>query len=299
MSKEKARGPQSYKNEELLLALLPEVLQAKGFDELALLRKGGMKFMDARAGDGGCVRFWIKQGWTNARAYAAIQFGMLDDPDAESIRPSRFVKYVTDRVASAKTKGATHALLVHMVDERITNYVALEIDDVAAAYKAQIAKWPKRARNTKTPTLYFEDSRNLDASACITAVTALEVSLEAIAGGRTAHDKKGPKQGSKKITAEIERRMLQQVFRLAVGNRCHWKCVVSGTKVREVLDAAHLPGKDWRKDNEATDGVLVRSDLHRLLDGGLAEIKGGKFVVTTSARIGDYAKFHNRPVAVK
>ena len=140
-----------------------------------------------------------------------------------------------------------------MVDERIT-YVALNIADVAVAYNHQIAQWPRRARNTKTPTLYFEDSRQLAEAACVVAVTNLEVSLELISG--EAAGSSATKPGSKKITAEIERRMRQQVFRLAVGARCKWQCVVSGANVREVLDAAHLPGKDWRFDNEAEDGVL-------------------------------------------
>ena len=56
MSKEKARGPQSYKNEELLLALLPEVLHAKGFDDGATRRQGGMKFLDAAGIKGEAVR---------------------------------------------------------------------------------------------------------------------------------------------------------------------------------------------------------------------------------------------------
>jgi hypothetical protein len=295
MSKEKARGEQSYKNEELLLALLPEVLRAKGFDNVATRRQGGMKFLDATSINGDDVRFCVKQGWTDARTYAAIQFGMFDDPEPESIPAARFVHYVTDRVASAKAKGATHGLLVHMIDARITNHIALNIDDVASAYNHQIAQWPRRARNTKTQTLYFEDSRQLAEAACVAAVTNLEVSLESISG-EAAAEPSATMPGSKKITAEIERRMRQQVFRLAVGARCKWQCVVSGTEVREVLDAAHLPGKDWRFDNEAEDGLLVRADLHRLLDRGLAEIKGGKFVVAAAARTGEYAQFHNRPI---
>ena len=85
-------------------------------------------------------------------------------------------------VASAKAKGATHALLVHMVDSRITNYVALAVDDVAEAYRQQIAQWRKRARNTKTPTLWFEDARGGPDADCITAVTSLELSLSSICG---------------------------------------------------------------------------------------------------------------------
>jgi hypothetical protein len=67
--------------------------------------------------------------------------------------------------------------------------------------------------------------------------------------------------------------------------------------VKAVLDAAHLPGKNWRHDNAADDGVLIRTDLHRLLDRGLAELRDGKFWLAESARAGEYAQFHDRDLA--
>lgn len=63
-----------------------------------------------------------------------------------------------------------------------------------------------------------------------------------------------------------------------------------------MLDAAHLPGKNWRYDKSAEDGVLIRTDLHRLLDRGLAELRDGRFWLAESARAGEYALFHDRPL---
>jgi hypothetical protein len=295
MSKDLARGPQSYENEQLLLGMLPDLLQQKGFTAVSVRRSGGMKLVSARAASGATVTFWVKQGWTDARTYSAIQFGLFADPDPEKIPDKYFTDYVRARVKSANAKGATHALLVHMVDGRISNYVALEVGDVARAYQLQMKRWPRRARNTKTPTLWFEDTRNVADAACVVAVTSLEVTLSSVCG--LTHQPKGTAD-ARKITAEIELRMRQQLFRQRVGNRCGWTCVVSGTEVREVLDAAHLPGKDWRRDNHAEDGVLVRTDLHRLLDRGLAEIRDGTFWLAKSARVGPYAALHNRALSV-
>lgn len=290
MSKEQARSPQSYENEELLLAMLPDLLEQKGFSAVSTTRADAMKFVDARTADGSKVRFWLKQGWTGTRKYSAIQFGLFKVPDPHSLPDAYFTDYVAGRVASAKAKGATHAILVHMVDARIANYVALLIDDVAEAYRQQIAQWRKRARNTKTPTLWFEDSRGGSDAGCVAAVTSLELSLSSICG--LSEEPKGA-GGSKKITAELEVRMQQQAFRRRVGNRCKWKCVVSGNEVKAVLDAAHLPGKNWRDDNDGTDGVLIRVDLHRLLDRGLAELRNGRFWLAESVRVGEYAQFHD------
>lgn len=295
MSKDQARSPKSYENEGRLLAMLPELLEQKGFVGAIAIRTGGMKFIDARASDGSKVRFWLKQGWTDTLNYSAIQFGLFGGSDPQHLVDSHFTDYVADRVANAKARGATHALLVHMVDSWITNYVSLTVDDVAEAYRQQMAFWPKRARNTKTPTLWFEDSRNGPDADCITAVTNLELSLSSICG--LSIDPKGS-PGSKRITAELEVRMRQQAFRLLVGKRCKWRCVVSGTDVKAVLDAAHLPGKNWRTENDANDGVLIRTDLHRLLDCGLAELRNGKFWLAESVRHGEYTNFHNHPLDI-
>lgn len=294
MSKEIARSPRSYENEELLVALLPPLLEQQGFSSVAAKRERGMKFIDARTADGSNVRFWLKQGWTDSHNYSAIQFGLFDEPGAANFPDSYFVEHVAARVASAKAKGATHALLVHMEGGIVTNYVALEIDDVAEAYRRQIEQWPRRARNTKTPTLWFEDLRNVPDADAASAVMDLELPLSAICG--VALSPKGV-VASKKITAEVELRMRQQAFRLRVGKRCGWRCVVTGTSVKAVLDAAHLPGRNWRVNNEAEDGVLVRTDLHRLIDRGLAELRDGKFWLVESLRRGEYSQFHNQPLA--
>ena len=52
MSKEQARNPQSYENEELLLAMLPDLLAQMGFAGVTTVRTGAMKFVDARASGG-------------------------------------------------------------------------------------------------------------------------------------------------------------------------------------------------------------------------------------------------------
>jgi len=43
MSKDQARSPKSYENEELLLAMLPGLLEHKGFAGVTTVRTGGMK----------------------------------------------------------------------------------------------------------------------------------------------------------------------------------------------------------------------------------------------------------------
>lgn len=289
-----ARSPESYENEQFLLAQVPELLAAHGFTAVNTSLSGGMKFIDAKAADGSPVRFWLKQGWSTAKTYAAIQFGMLP-ASPEPRTDAELIAKADGRVAGAKALGARYLLLVQMQDSAIrSNYVALDIDDVPLAFRRQLTGWPSRARNGNSPSLYFDDERSLPEAACINVVKELAVPLAAISGLTPAV--KGAAVDAKTVWAEIERRMKQAAFRLRVGDRCGWKCVVSGNEVREVLDAAHLPGKNWRHDNEAGDGVLLRVDLHRLLDRGLAELRDGRFWLCEDARCEHYSQFDGRPI---
>lgn len=98
-------------------------------------------------------------------------------------------------------------------------------------------------------------------------------------------------QGMAVRVREVEERPEQAAFRERVGKACGWACVITGETVREVLDAAHLPGSSWRAgDNAGSDGVLLRADLHRLLDAGLLRIEDGVVRVT----LGSYAALDGR-----
>jgi hypothetical protein len=186
--------------------------------------------------------------------------------------------------------------MVHMFESEIRDYVTLPLDDIVTAYRRQMRRWPKHARNTKMPTLYFVDLREHPEAAPAEVMADLEVPLEAISGERADAARGADGTASRKITIEVERRLKQQVFRVRVGERYGWRCAVTGTAVRDALDAAHLPGRDWRVANQASDDVLLRVDLHRLLDRGVAEIRGGTSAIVDAARAGDYVQFDGTPI---
>ena len=73
-------------------------------------------------------------------------------------------------------------------------------------------------------------------------------------------------------TRETAERPDQRRFRERLMRRHGGKCAVTGCDVPQLLDAAHL--RSWRIDDE---GALLRADLHRMIDRGLAEIRGGRF----------------------
>lgn len=297
MSKEVARRPESYEKEQFLQELTPELLRAKGFESVRVEKRGGMKFLVGTTAAGAEVAFWLKQGWSTARLYSAIQFGMIAERSAPDSQPdSVFVEHVRASAASAKLRGAAYVLMVHMFESEIRDYVTLPIDGLVTVYGRQMRGWPKRARNTKIPTLWFVDLRDHPEAGSAAVMADLEVPLEAISGVRADAVPGADGAASMKITAEVERRLKQRAFRVRVGERYGWRCAVTGTAVRDALDAAHLPGRDWRVANEPSDGVLLRVDLHRLLDRGVAEIRGGTFVIVDAARAGEYMEYDGTPV---
>jgi putative restriction endonuclease len=68
------------------------------------------------------------------------------------------------------------------------------------------------------------------------------------------------------------------------------KCAITGEKVLPVLEAAHI--RPYRLDgpHDVDNGVLLRSDLHRLFDEGYITITPGHRI-QVSRRIRD--EFHN------
>jgi hypothetical protein len=91
--------------------------------------------------------------------------------------------------------------------------------------------------------------------------------------------------------AQIEVRTQQAAFRLRVFRACQGRCVISGCSVPEALEAAHLLGRDWRQGhNEASDGLLLRRDLHTLYDRGLLRITEAGMVELDERACEDYGE---------
>lgn len=65
----------------------------------------------------------------------------------------------------------------------------------------------------------------------------------------------------------------QVKFAEAVFNACNGRCIITRVQAGAVLDAAHRPGRSWEAGhNSASDGWLLRADVHRALDAGLISI---------------------------
>lgn len=98
------------------------------------------------------------------------------------------------------------------------------------------------------------------------------------------------------VARQIEARRGQQAFRDALLAAYNGRCAVTGCPVVAVLEAAHIHPYRGAETNHIANGLLLRADLHTLLDCGLMAIDPDdfKFFVAPSIRGSSYGKLHGR-----
>lgn len=73
-------------------------------------------------------------------------------------------------------------------------------------------------------------------------------------------------------TAEVEQRVGQPEFRTALLRVYENTCAITGCRVDEVLEAAHIQPVKKQGGHSLKNGLLLRADLHNLFDRGLLTI---------------------------
>ena len=81
-------------------------------------------------------------------------------------------------------------------------------------------------------------------------------------------------------TSLIRPRLGQGAFRIGVTSVYQRRCAVTGERTLPILDAAHIRPYGAGGDHEITNGLLLRTDVHRLFDLGYVTVSGdGRFQV--------------------
>lgn len=70
----------------------------------------------------------------------------------------------------------------------------------------------------------------------------------------------------------IEPRLGQGTFRVAITDAYERRCAVTGERTLPILDAAHIRGYADGGDHTLDNGILLRTDVHRLFDLGYVTI---------------------------
>ena len=70
----------------------------------------------------------------------------------------------------------------------------------------------------------------------------------------------------------VEPRMGQGTFRVMVAEEYHWRCAVTQERTLPVLEAAHIRPYSQGGQHEVSNGLLFRSDIHKLFDDGYVTV---------------------------
>lgn len=99
-------------------------------------------------------------------------------------------------------------------------------------------------------------------------------------------------------------RLGQGAFRVLVTNAYSRRCAISGEKTLPVLESAHIKAFAESGPNFISNGLLLRSDLHKLFDKGYITLTPD-LKIEVSRRIKEeyengkeYYKFHGNPLTV-
>jgi putative restriction endonuclease len=79
----------------------------------------------------------------------------------------------------------------------------------------------------------------------------------------------------------VRPRLGQGAFRVLVTDAYDRRCAVSGERTLPILDAAHIRAYADGGEHEGSNGILLRTDIHKLFDLGYATVdEDSRFVVS-------------------
>ena len=95
----------------------------------------------------------------------------------------------------------------------------------------------------------------------------------------------------------IKTRRGQPEFRQALMSAYRGECCVTGCRVEEVLEAAHIVPHSSETDYSVANGLLLRADVHTLFDLRLVTIDESYRISISSALLGsEYGAFDGRRI---
>ncbi|MDM1376700.1 HNH endonuclease [Myroides marinus] len=98
------------------------------------------------------------------------------------------------------------------------------------------------------------------------------------------------------VLKEIKARRGQQAFRKSLLELYNSTCVITGCKIVDILEAAHINPFRGEKDNHQSNGLLLRADIHTLFDLDLISIDPDNFKVVISEKLkgSEYDKYDQK-----
>jgi hypothetical protein len=117
---------------------------------------------------------------------------------------------------------------------------------------------------------------------------------------QNAFDPVSIKDGRTRIERSIVQRRGQPAFRMRLLSAYNGRCAISGCKVEEILEAAHIVPYRGSQTNHPANGLLLRTDIHTLFDVHLIAVDSKMMCLLTSPKLKgtEYEKYAGKPIAV-
>ncbi len=119
------------------------------------------------------------------------------------------------------------------------------------------------------PNIVQGKSYGLDSSAGREIWREVSERIPATSRSEPIHDTEYPMYGDPVL---IQPRLGQGGFRILVTDIYQRHCAVTGEKTLPVLDAAHIRPVSQGGRHQVQNGILMRTDIHRLFDGGYVSV---------------------------
>jgi len=102
----------------------------------------------------------------------------------------------------------------------------------------------------------------------------------------------------KKRSSTTTTRTGQSSFRTLVLSN-YKQCCITGCAINEIIEAAHIAPYRGEKDNHIKNGLLLRTDIHRLFDSNIIGISPNNFKVYISEKLRDteYEKYAGKKIS--
>jgi tetratricopeptide (TPR) repeat protein len=107
-------------------------------------------------------------------------------------------------------------------------------------------------------------------------------------------------EAHRRILVEIARRQGQSKFRQTLLEAYDYKCAVTGFDAGEALEAAHIIPYSETENNDPTNGLLLRADIHTLFDLNMLVIHPEKLMISLhpDLRKTQYQNLHNQKLRI-
>lgn len=107
-----------------------------------------------------------------------------------------------------------------------------------------------------------------------------------------------PVKGELKL-AEVLVRKNQQTFKRELLKAYSNICMVTGSEIKQIIEAAHIIPFSEEQDHSIDNGLLLRSDIHKLFDKDLMGIHPEKLTVHfVNEAFEEYKEYHGKPIQI-